>query len=56
MEVAQKQITWLDEKHPNFERWKRAREFSIDRGKFVMSVISKVRKCQNLKILDIGSG
>ena len=56
MEVAEKQIPWLDEKHPNFERWKRAREFSIDRGKFVMSVISKVRKCQNLKILDIGSG
>ena len=56
MEVAEKQIPWLDEKHPNFERWKRAREFSIDRGKFVMSVISKVRKCQNTKILDIGSG
>ena len=56
MEVAEKQIPWLDKKHPNFERWKRARKFSIDRGKFVMSVISKVRKCQNLKILDIGSG
>lgn len=56
MEVAEKQIPWLDEKHPNFERWKRARQFSIDRGKFVMSAISKVRKCHNLKILDIGSG
>jgi len=56
MEVAEKQIPWLDEKHPNYERWKRAREISIERGKFVMSIISKVRECQNLKILDIGSG
>ncbi len=56
MEVAEKQIPWLDEKHPNYERWKRAREISIERGKFVRSIISKVRKCQNLKILDVGSG
>ena len=56
MEVAEKQIPWLDEKHPNYERWKRAREISIERGKFVLSIISKVRNCQNLKILDIGSG
>jgi 2-polyprenyl-3-methyl-5-hydroxy-6-metoxy-1,4-benzoquinol methylase len=56
MEVAEKQIPWLDEKHPNYERWKRAREISIDRGKFILSIISKVRECQNLKLLDIGSG
>ena len=56
MEVAEKQIHWLDEEHPNYERWKRAREISIERGKFVRSIISKDRKCQNLKILDIGSG
>ncbi len=56
MEVAEKQIPWLDEKHPNYERWKRAREISIERGKFVRSIISKDCKCQNLKILDIGSG
>ncbi len=56
MEVAEKPIPWLDEKHTNYERWKRAREISIERGKFVLSIISKVRKCQNLKILDIGSG
>jgi len=56
MEVAAKQIPWLDEKHPNYERWKRAREISIERGKFAMSIISKVRECQNLKILDFGSG
>ncbi len=56
MEVAEKQIHWLDEEHPNYERWKRAREISIERGKFVRSIISKDCKCQNLKILDIGSG
>jgi len=56
MEVAEKQIHWLDEDHPNYERWKRAREISIERGKFVRSIISKDCKCQNLKILDIGSG
>jgi 2-polyprenyl-3-methyl-5-hydroxy-6-metoxy-1,4-benzoquinol methylase len=56
MEVAEKPISWLDEKHPNYERWKRAREISIERGKFVLSIITKVRECQNLKILDIGSG
>jgi 2-polyprenyl-3-methyl-5-hydroxy-6-metoxy-1,4-benzoquinol methylase len=56
MEVAEKQIPWLDENHPNYERWKRARDISIERGKFVLSIISKVRECQNLKILDIGSG
>ena len=56
MEIAEKQIHWLDEKHPNYERWKRAREISTERGKFVRSIISKDCKCQNLKILDIGSG
>ncbi len=56
MEVAEKQIPWLDENHPNYERWKRAREISIERGRFVKSIISKIRECKNLKILDIGSG
>ncbi len=56
MEVAEKPTPWLDEKHPNYERWKRAREISIERGKIVLSIISKVRECQNLKILDFGSG
>ena len=56
MEVAAKQIPWLDEKHPNYKRWKRAREISIERGRFVRSIISKVRECRDLKILDFGSG
>jgi 2-polyprenyl-3-methyl-5-hydroxy-6-metoxy-1,4-benzoquinol methylase len=56
MEVAAKQIPWLDEKHPNYKRWKRAREISIERGKFVRSIISRLRECRDLKILDFGSG
>ena len=56
MEIAEKPIPWLDEEHPNYERWKRAREISVERGNFVLSIISKVRECKNLKILDIGSG
>jgi SAM-dependent methyltransferase len=56
MEVAEKIIPWLDEKHPNYNRWKRAREVSIERGKFVRSIISKMCECQNLIILDSGSG
>ena len=56
MEVAEKQVPWLDQKHPNYKRWKRAREISIERGRFVRSIISKVRECRDLKILDFGSG
>jgi 2-polyprenyl-3-methyl-5-hydroxy-6-metoxy-1,4-benzoquinol methylase len=46
----------FDKAHPNYERWKRAREVSIERGKFVKSVVSNFTDCKNLKILDIGSG
>ena len=48
--------TWLDENHPNYERWKRARDISQERGKFVRSIIEKKIKCENLLILDLGSG
>jgi SAM-dependent methyltransferase len=47
---------WLNEKHPNFERWKKARDISEDRGKFVKLIISKFIKCEQLNILEIGSG
>jgi len=47
---------WLDKNHPNFERWKRAREISEDRGKFVESVLSKEILPGGLSILDLGSG
>lgn len=49
-------IAWLDKNHPNYERWKRARDISFERGKFVRSVIEHKIKCENLTILDLGSG
>ncbi len=47
---------WLDKDHPNYERWKRAREISEERGKFVKSVLSKEITPVDLRILDLGSG
>ena len=51
-----KNETWLDPGHPNFERWERARILSIERGKFVKSIIEKYLNCENLIVLDLGSG
>ncbi len=51
-----KNISWLNPDHPNFERWKRARDLSIERGKFVKSIIGKYLICKNLIVLDLGSG
>lgn len=51
-----KNNAWLNPEHPNFERWKRARNLSIKRGKFVRSIIEKYLICENLTILDLGSG
>ena len=56
MEINSTLPAWLDENHPNFIRWKRARELSIERGKFVYSLISQFKECKNLKVLDLGSG
>jgi 2-polyprenyl-3-methyl-5-hydroxy-6-metoxy-1,4-benzoquinol methylase len=47
---------WLNEQHPNFARWKKAREISEERGKFVKEIISKFITCEQLNILEIGSG
>jgi SAM-dependent methyltransferase len=47
---------WLDKSHPNYDRWKRARDISLARGRFVLSVIENKMKCENLTILDLGSG
>jgi len=47
---------WLDKNHPNYDRWKRAREISEERGKFVESVLSKEIKLTGLRIIDLGSG
>lgn len=56
MEVKNINSAWLDKTHPNFERWQRARELSIERGKFVYSVINQINQTENLSVLDLGSG
>lgn len=56
MEIKQDIPAWLDESHPNFNRWKRAREVSIERGKFVRSIINQQMYTKNLTVLDLGSG
>ena len=57
MEVKENHnAAWLDESHPNYERWKRAREISLERGKFVRSIVEQKIKCEKLTILDLGSG
>ena len=50
------QPAWMDETHPNYLRWKRSREISQERGKFVVSIIEQQKKCEGLVILDLGSG
>lgn len=47
---------YLDPNHPNYIRWKRSREISFERGKFVKTIVSKYKSNKNIKILDIGSG
>ncbi len=47
---------WFDKAHPNYERWKHAREISEERGKFVQSVLSKEITLTGLQVLDVGSG
>lgn len=49
-------IAWLNRNHPNFSRWERARNLSLERGKFVIKIVSTVIKPKNLTILDLGSG
>jgi 2-polyprenyl-3-methyl-5-hydroxy-6-metoxy-1,4-benzoquinol methylase len=57
MEVKENyNAAWLDESHPNYDRWKRARDISLDRGRFALSVIENKMKCENLTVLDLGSG
>lgn len=56
MEVKKNSPAWLDESHPNFNRWKYARDLSIERGKFVQLLINQQIKTINLNVLDLGSG
>ena len=56
MEVKENNPIWLNKSHPNFKRWQHARDLSIERGKFVKSVINQQIKTKNLSVLDLGSG
>jgi len=56
VEVKEINPAWLDESHPNFNRWKRAREVSVERGKFVSSIINQQLDTKDLSVLDLGSG
>jgi ubiquinone/menaquinone biosynthesis C-methylase UbiE len=56
MEIEKNNVAWLDEDHPNYNRWKRSREISLQRGEFVKTIIENEVPCSGLKILDLGSG
>lgn len=56
MEVKGHNPVWLNESHPNFLRWKRARDLSLARGRFVESIINQKVTTKNLSVLDLGSG
>lgn len=49
-------ISLPDKNHPNYERWKKGRELSVERGKFVSAIISQFTAAKGLNILDLGSG
>ncbi|MDH3269512.1 MAG: class I SAM-dependent methyltransferase [Ignavibacteria bacterium] len=56
MEVENDIQREYDPAHTNYERWKKARNLSDDRAKFVESVLSSEIIAERLKILDIGAG
>lgn len=47
---------WLDKAHPNFSRWQKGRDTATDRGKFTVTIIEQYKICNNLTVLDLGSG
>ncbi|MFN3872081.1 MAG: class I SAM-dependent methyltransferase [Ignavibacterium sp.] len=56
MEITKALPVWLDKSHPNFLRWERARNISLERGKFVKQILELDYNLINLNILDLGSG
>lgn len=56
MEIETESPAWLDKSHPNFLRWQKGRLASEARGNFVKQIVSRSIKCQNLTVLDLGSG
>jgi ubiquinone/menaquinone biosynthesis C-methylase UbiE len=56
MVAEEKNICWLDRGHPNYDRWKRGRHASGKRAVVVKKIISPMKDCRNLNVLDLGSG
>ncbi len=56
MEIIEQKPAWLNPEHPNYKRWLRGREFSNARARIVSEIVSAYKKCENLDILDLGSG
>lgn len=56
MEINSNTPIWLDRSHPNFLRWEKSRKLSIERGRFVRSIIEQNNKIENFTIIDLGSG
>ena len=56
MEIKQKNISGYDLTHPNFRRWERGRRAAFKRGKVVKDLITTIKLCNQLNILDLGSG
>lgn len=58
MEVDQhKSPAWLLESHPNYIRWERARNLSLQRGDLVFRLLKSNKiNTSGIRILDLGSG
>ena len=56
MFTTEEKITWLDPKHPNYERWLAGRRLYLQRASAVREIISTETVCTNLSVLDLGSG
>lgn len=56
MEIETESPAWLDKAHPNFLRWQKGRLAAEARGNFVKQIVSHSLECQNLSVLDFGSG
>jgi SAM-dependent methyltransferase len=56
MEVEENIQREYNPAHPNYDRWKSAREISLDRAEFVKKILSTEISLYGLNILDIGAG
>jgi ubiquinone/menaquinone biosynthesis C-methylase UbiE len=56
LNIDQEKAVWLNPEHPNYERWRRGRKLATKRAEVVKKIISSIKTCENLTILDLGSG